>query len=156
MSASPDEKHEGAEPNKKGDSSGSSSGGSQTAKPTPKPSTAPTPKPAPTPKKSIWQWPISKSDRDAIYSSLVSYGQSIGLRHLAVDDGIIRTPENSSWANPITVISGVSHSLLEASLKSRISYLPQCVEDYGGGEIDWFIIYIGDLDGGSCKIYVMY
>ena len=50
----------------------------------------------------------------------------------------------------------MSPGLLDASLKSRISYLPRCVEDYGGGEIDWSIIYIEDLDGGSCKIYVMY
>lgn len=127
-----------------------------TPKPTPKPTPAPTPKPTPTPQKSIWQWPISKSDRDAIYAELVAYGQSLGLRHLAVDDGIVRTPDNSSWSNPTTVISGISPTLLEASLKSRIAYLPQYVEDYGGGKIDYFIIYIQDLGGGNCKIYIMY
>ena len=127
-----------------------------TPKPTPKPTPAPTPKPTPTPQKSIWQWPISKSDRDAIYAELVAYGQSLGLRHLAVDDGIVRTPDNSSWSNPVTIYSGDNPNLVETALKNKIAYLPQSVEDYGGPQIDYFIVYIEDLGGGNCKIYIMY
>lgn len=127
-----------------------------TPKPTPKPTTAPTPKPTPTPQKSIWQWPISKSDRDAIYAELVAYGQSLGLRHLAVDDGVVKTPDNSSWATPTTITSSSNPNFLKIGLKNQISYLPQYVEDTGGGKIDYFIIYIQDLGGGNCKIYIMY
>lgn len=141
-------------------SSGSSSSSkptpAPTPKPTPKPTPAPTPKPTPTPQKSIWQWPISKSDRDAIYAELVAYGQSLGLRHLAVDDGVVKTPDNSSWATPTTITSSSNPNFLEIGLKNQISYLPQYVEDTGGGKIDYFIIYIQDLGGGNCKVYIMY
>lgn len=150
-------------------SSGGSSGGSSskpvatatptpkpTVAPTPKPTPAPTPKPTPTPQKSIWQWPISRSDREAIYAELVAYGQSLGLRHLAVDDGVVKTPDNSSWATPTTITSSSNPNFLEVGLKNQISYLPQYVEDTGGGKIDYFIIYIQDLGGGNCKIYIMY
>lgn len=127
-----------------------------TPKPTPKPTPAPTPKPTPTPQKSIWQWPISKSDRDAIYAELVAYGQSLGLRHLAVDDGVVKTPDNSSWAAPTTITQSSNPNFVQIGLKNDIKYLPQMVEDYGGGKIDYFIVYVEDLGGGNCKIYIMY
>ena len=127
-----------------------------TPKPTPKPTPAPTPRPTPTPQKSIWQWPISASDRDAIYAELVAYGQSLGLRHLAVDDGIVKTPDNSSWAAPTTINQSSNPNFVQIGLKNDIKYLPQMVEDYGGGKIDYFIVYVEDLGGGNCKIYIMY
>ena len=86
----------------------------------------------------------------------MAYGQSLGLRHLAVDDGIVRTPDNSSWSNPVTIYSGDNPNLIETALKNKIAYLPQIVEDTGGPKIDYFIVYVEDLGGGNCKIYIMY
>ena len=86
----------------------------------------------------------------------MAYGQSLGLRHLAVDDGIVRTPDNSSWANPTTITQSSNPNFVQIGLKNDIKYLPQIVEDTGGPRIDYFIVYVEDLGGGNCKIYIMY
>lgn len=86
----------------------------------------------------------------------MAYGQSLGLRHLAVDDGMVKTPDNSSWSTPTTIYSTSNPSFIEIGLKNKIAYLPQSVEDYGGPKIDYFIVYVEDLGGGNCKIYIMY
>lgn len=86
----------------------------------------------------------------------MAYGQSLGLRHLAVDDGVVKTPDNSSWTAPTTITQSSNPNFVQIGLKNEIKYLPQMVEDYGGGKIDYFIVYIEDLGGGNCKIYIMY
>lgn len=86
----------------------------------------------------------------------MAYGQSLGLRHLAVDDGVVKTPDNSSWSAPVTISSTSNPNFTQTGLKNKIAHLPELVEDYGGGKIDYFIVYVEDLGGGNCKVYIMY
>lgn len=56
----------------------------------------------------------------------------------------------------MTISSTSNPNFTQTGLKNKIAHLPELVEDYGGGKIDYFIVYVEDLGGGNCKVYIMY
>lgn len=63
-------------------------------------------------------------DIEAIRSDLISLGCSMGLTHITTDDGMAITPDNASWATPVT--ASESFSDLRSDRKScyDVLYLP--------------------------------
>jgi len=118
--------------------------------PTPTPEPVPEEPPAP---KSIYDYEF---DVDAIRSELIALGQSMGLTHITSDDGIACTPDNCSWASPITASQSLQGENLKRALQSYVSSMPSIVTAYGGGPLEYFTIYVRSNGGGSYTFYFLY
>lgn len=108
----------------------------------------PTPKP-----KTIYDYEF---DVEAIRSEMIAVGQAMGLTHIIEVDGIPRTPDNSSWATPVTASKDFQGTNLERRLKDYVQSMPGLVTAFGGNTIQYFTIYAEPLGGGSYRFYFLY
>lgn len=118
--------------------------------------TAPTPEPVPEEPpapKSIYDYEF---DVDAIRSELIALGQSMGLTHITSDDGVPCTPDNCSWASPITASPSLQGENLKRALQSYVSSMPSIVTAYGGEPLEYFTIYVRSNGDGSYTFYFLY
>lgn len=104
-------------------------------------------------KKSIYDYEF---DIGKIKLELISIGKGIGLKHIIEDDGVIRTPSNSSWSNPITASKSFQGQKLERALKDYVRSMPTIVEAYGGQKLEYFTIYVENRGNGSYTFYFLY
>lgn len=103
--------------------------------------------------KSIYDYEF---DIEKIRLELISVGKSMGLTHITHDEGVMRTPNNSSWASPITGSKNFQGKNLERSLKDYVSSMPSIIKSHGGTEIKYFTIYIQNNGNGSYTFYFLY
>lgn len=95
-------------------------------------------------------------DVDKIKTELIAVGESMGMTHIVYDEGVQRTPSNTSWSNPITASSSFQGSKLERALKDYVRSMPTIVQSYGGNEIKYFTIYVQSNGNGSYTFYFLY
>lgn len=103
--------------------------------------------------KSIYDYEF---DIDKIRSELISIGKSKGLTHITEDEGVRRTPNNSSWAEPITGSKNFQGKNLERTLKDYVSFMADLVKTGVGVEVEYFTIYIQNNGNGSYTFYFLY
>lgn len=103
--------------------------------------------------KSIYDYEF---DVDKIKSELIAIGQSMGLTHTYYDDGVLITPENASYSNPITASSSFQGERLEKALKDYVRSMPTLISSYGGTQIKYFTIYVQSNGNGSYTFYFLY
>lgn len=123
--------------------------------PTPEPP-APTPElPTPQPQapKSIYDYEF---DVEAIRAELIAIGQSRGLTHITTDDGNACTPDNSSWAMPITASQSFQGEALKRALQDYVSSMPDLIQMAGGRPITYFTIYVEPVGNGCYTFYFLY
>lgn len=108
---------------------------------------APPQKTPPQPK-SIYDYEF---DIDAICAELIAVGEGMGLTH----SGDL-TPENASWATPVTASADFQGENLKRRLKDYVQSMPELITAYGGNPIQYFTIYAEPLGGGSYRIYFLY
>lgn len=127
----------------------------------PQPSTPEPEAPTPEPEISTPQPPVPKSiydyefDVEAIRAELIAIGQSKGLTHITTDDGNARTPNNSSWAMPVTASQSFQGDLLKRALQDYVSSMPDVIQ-MTGGNIQYFTIYVEPVGNGSYTFYFLY
>jgi hypothetical protein len=137
---------------------------SSAPKPTEKPAIPePTPKPTDSPaaqepteppqEKSIYDYEF---DVEAIRKELIAIGKGMGLTHITTDGGAAKTPDNSSWGAPVTASQSFQGKNLERGLKDYVRSMPGIVTAYGGGEIEYFTIYVKPNGNGSYTFYFLY
>lgn len=90
-------------------------------------------------------------DIDAIRAELIAVGEGIGLTH----SGDL-TPDNASWATPVTASADFQGENLKRRLKDYVQSMPELITAYGGNSIQYFTIYAEPLGGGSYRIYFLY
>ena len=90
-------------------------------------------------------------DIDAIRAELIAVGEGMGLTH----SGDL-TPDNASWATPVTASTDFQGANLERRLKDYVQSMPELITAYGGNSIQYFTIYAEPLGGGSYRIYFLY
>lgn len=90
-------------------------------------------------------------DIDAIRAELIAVGEGIGLTH----SGDL-TPDNASWATPVTASADFQGENLKRRLKDYVQSMPELITAYGGNSIQYFTIYAEPLGGGSYWIYFLY
>lgn len=90
-------------------------------------------------------------DIDAICAELIAVGEGMGLTH----SGDL-TPDNASWATPVTASADFQGANLERRLKDYVQSMPELITAYGGNPIQYFTIYAEPLGGGSYRIYFLY
>lgn len=95
-------------------------------------------------------------DAGAIRAELIALGQSMGLTHIMEDDGIPCTPDNCSWAAPVTASESFQGDNLERALKDYVTSMPSVIASYGGAQMTSFTIYVQDNGGGSYTFYFLY
>ena len=95
-------------------------------------------------------------DIEAIRSDLISLGCSMGLTHITTDDGMSITPDNASWATPVTASECFQGERLKRKLTDYVQSMPDIITAYGGAPIEYFTIYIEPLGSGSYRIYFLY
>ena len=95
-------------------------------------------------------------DIEAIRSDLISLGCSMGLTHITTDDGMAITPDNASWATPVTASASFQGERLKRKLTDYVQSMPDIITAYGGAPIEYFTIYIEPLGSGSYRIYFLY
>ena len=95
-------------------------------------------------------------DIEAIRSDLISLGCSMGLTHITTDDGMAITPDNASWATPVTASECFQGERLKRKLTDYVQSMPDIITAYGGAPIEYFTIYIDPLGSGSYRIYFLY
>ena len=95
-------------------------------------------------------------DIEAIRSDLISLGCSMGLTHITTDDGMKITPDNASWATPVTASECFQGERLKRKLTDYVQSMPDIITAYGGAPIEYFTIYIEPLGSGSYRIYFLY
>lgn len=95
-------------------------------------------------------------DIEAIRSDLISLGCSMGLTHITTDDGMAITPDNASWATPVTASESFQGERLKRKLTDYVQSMPDIITAYGGAPIEYFTIYIEPLGSGSYRIYFLY
>lgn len=95
-------------------------------------------------------------DMEAIRSDLIALGEGMGLTHITTDNGTTVTPDNASWATPVTASGDFQGDRLKRKLRDYVQSMPALVTAYGGEPIEYFTIYIEPLDGGSYRIYFLY
>lgn len=129
----------------------------------PEPQT-PTPEPpalTPEPETTMPQPPTPKSiydyefDVEAIRAELIAIGQGKGLTHITTDDGNACTPDNSSWALPITASQSFQGDLLKRALQDYVSSMPDLIQ-MTGGNIQYFTIYVEPAGNDSYTFYFLY
>ncbi len=81
-------------------------------------------------------------DIEAIRSDLISLGCSMGLTHITTDDGMAITPDNASWATPVTASECFQGERLKRKLTDYVQSMPDIITAYGGAPIEYFTIYI--------------
>lgn len=124
--------------------------------PTPEP-----PAPAPEPETTMPQPPAPKSiydyefDVEAIRAELIAIGQDKGLTHITTDDGNVCTPDNSSWALPITASQSFQGDSLKRALQDYVSSMPDLIQ-MTGGNIHYFTIYVEPAGNDSYTFYFLY
>jgi len=141
----------------------STPGNSTPATPTPEESQQPTPAKTPTPtpeptaepskEKSIYDYEF---DIAAIKKELIAIGEGMGLTHITTDDGVVRTPDNSSWAQPVTASQSFQGENLKRALGDYVTSMPGIVKSYGGSAIEYFTIYVKPSSNGSYTFYFLY
>lgn len=117
--------------------------------PAPEPATQATQPPAP---KSIYDYEF---DVEAIRAELIAIGQSRGLTHIITDDGNACTPDNSSWAMPVTASQNFQGDLLKRALHDYVSSMPDVIQ-MTGGNIHYFTIYVEPAGNGCYTFYFLY
>lgn len=95
-------------------------------------------------------------DIEAIRNDLISLGCSMGLTHITTDDGMTITPDNASWATPVTASESFQGERLKRKLTDYVQSMPDIITAYGGAPIEYFTIYIEPLGSGSYRIYFLY
>ena len=90
-------------------------------------------------------------DIDAIRAELIAVGEGMGLTH----SGDL-TPDNASWATPVTASADFQGANLKRRLKDYVQSMPELITAYGGNPIQYFTIYAEPLGGGSYRIYFLY
>lgn len=90
-------------------------------------------------------------DIDAIRAELIAVGEGMGLTH----SGDL-TPDNASWATPVTASADFQGENLKRRLKDYVQSMPELITAYGGNSIQYFTIYAEPLGGGSYRIYFLY
>lgn len=90
-------------------------------------------------------------DIDAIRAELIAVGEGMGLTH----SGDL-TPDNASWATPVTASADFQGENLKRRLKDYVQSMPELITAYGGNPIQYFTIYAEPLGGGSYRIYFLY
>ena len=119
--------------------------------PAPQPEATPQPEPEPAPAetqpKTCYDYPF---DTGAIRSELIAIGQGAGLTHVE------KTPDNSSWAMPVTASESFQGEALKRALADYVSSMPVMVETYGGNPLTEFCIYVEDAGGGAYTFYFLY
>lgn len=98
--------------------------------------------------KSIYDYEF---DIDAIRAELIAVGEGMGLTH----SGDL-TPDNASWATPVTASADFQGENLKRRLKDYVQSMPELITAYGGNPIQYFTIYAELLGGGSYRIYFLY
>ena len=98
--------------------------------------------------KSIYDYEF---DIDAIRAELIAVGEGMGLTH----SGDL-TPDNASWATPVTASADFQGENLKRRLKDYVQSMPELITAYGGNPIQYFTSYAGLLGGGSYRIYFLY
>ena len=63
-------------------------------------------------------------DIEAIRSDLISLGCSMGLTHITTDDGMAITPDNASWATPVTASECFQGERLKRKLTDYVQSMP--------------------------------
>lgn len=123
--------------------------------PEPAESTQPEPPKEPEPEqpKSAYDYGF---DMEAIRSDLIALGEGMGLTHITIDSGTAVTPDNASWATPVTASGDFQGDRLKRKLQDYVQSMPGLITAYGGEPIEYFTIYIEPLDGGSYRIYFLY
>ena len=95
-------------------------------------------------------------DIEAIRNDLISLGCSMGLTHITTDDGTAITPDNASWATPVTASESFQGERLKRKLTDYVQSMQDIITAYGGAPIEYFTIYIEPLGSGSYRIYFLY
>lgn len=95
-------------------------------------------------------------DIEAIRKDLISLGCNMGLTHITTDDGTAITPDNASWATPVTASESFQGERLKKKLTDYVQSMPDIITAYGGASIEYFTIYIEPLGSGSYRIYFLY
>lgn len=90
-------------------------------------------------------------DIAAIRAELIAVGEGMGLTH----SGDL-TPDNASWATPVTASADFQGENLKRRLKDYVQSMPELITAYGGNPIQYFTIYAEPLGGGSYRIYFLY
>lgn len=90
-------------------------------------------------------------DIAAIRAELIAVGEGMGLTH----SGDL-TPDNASWATPVTASADFQGEKLKRRLKDYVQSMPELITAYGGNPIQYFTIYAEPLGGGSYRIYFLY
>ena len=103
--------------------------------------------------KSIYDYPF---DVQAIKQELIAYGESMGLKHITIDEDRIITPQNSSWACPIRARKDFDGKYLERALKDMVKSTPNLVVAYGGSPIEYFTIYAEENQNGEIIFYFLH
>jgi len=80
----------------------------------------------------------------------------MGLTHIMTDDGVTRTPDNSSWAQPVTASQSFQGESLKRALKDYVISTPGLIVAYGGSAIEYFTIYVKSNGNGSYTFYFLY
>lgn len=106
------------------------------------------PQETPPQSKSIYDFEF---DIDAIRAELIAVGEGMGLIH----SGDL-TPDNASWATPVTASADFQGENLKRRLKDYVQSMPELITAYGGNPIQYFTIYAEPLGGGSYRIYFLY
>lgn len=110
--------------------------------------TAVPPQETPPQPKSIYDFEF---DIEAIRAELIAVGEGMGLTH----SGDL-TPDNASWATPVTASADFQGENLKRRLKDYVRSMPELITAYGGNPIQYFTIYAEPLGGGSYRIYFLY
>lgn len=103
--------------------------------------------------KGIYDYPF---DVEAIKQELILIGEGTGMTHITTDEGILRTPDNSSWSGYDTASENFQGAILERNLKEAVSGIKQMFIDYGWTAIDYFTVYVEDIGDGSYRFYILY
>ncbi len=102
--------------------------------------------------KSIYDYEF---DVEAIKAELIAIGESKGLEHVTTDNGVACTPDNSSWAMPVTASQSFQGEPLKRALQDYVASMPEVIK-MSGGEINSFTIYVESLGNGSYTFYFLY
>ena len=65
----------------------------------------------------------------------------MGLTHITTDDGMKITPDNASWATPVTASESFQGERLKRKLTDYVQSMPDIITAYGGAPIEYFTIY---------------
>lgn len=107
----------------------------------------------PVKEKSIYDYGF---DIEEIRNELIALGRSMGLTHITTDNGAMITPENSSWATPVTASQDFQGGNLKRRLRDYVMSMPDLISAYGGENIEYFTIYIEELGNQNYRIYFLY